>query len=384
MQATPLPNLDQLKLQARELQAAYGSQNDEAHRRVRCHLSDKALLESPSTPLSLSQAQLVIARENGFRSWPRLKHHIASGQMVSEELFDRAVAAVIGGDAGSLSTFIAENPTIVYGRSASSHRATLLHYVAANGVEDHLQKSPQNAPEIARLLLGAGAEVDALAQTYGGGLNQTTLSLLVSSVHPAQSGVQAELVHVLVGAGAAIEGLTDDGYPLLLALQSGYPLAAKALVAEGAKVDTIAVAAGLGRTAELAMLIDGNPEQMHLQEGLAYASRCGQSGTADLLLKAGADINCQWEGGGTAIHDAILWDRSEMVRFLVDSGADLNVKHGQYNATPLDFAAYNGKLDMVRFLLSRGADDLDVALESAVEQGHVEIAGILKQACSRR
>jgi uncharacterized protein len=99
-----------------------------------------------------------------------------------------------------------------------------------------------------------------------------------------------------------------------------------------------------------------------------------------MLLKSGADIDFLWDGGGTAVHDAILWDRSQMVQFLVASGADLDLKHGQFNATPLDFASYNGKVDIVRFLLKQGADDLDVALESAVTQGYAEIADLLMQA----
>jgi hypothetical protein len=380
MQTTPVLNVDQLKLQARELQAGYGSLNGEALRRVRYHFADRPRPNSPAKSLTLSQAQLVIARENGFKSWPRLKHHIEAGKLVSVDVFDRAVATVIDGDAIGLSTLISGNPRIVHGRSASKHGATLLHYVAANGIEDNLQKTPPNAPEIARILIRAGAEIDALAKTYGGGLNQTTLALLVSSVHPAHAGVQAELVHVLAAAGAAIDGLSDDGYPLRLAIQSGYPLAAKALVEEGARVDSIADAAGLGETDQLAILIGENTEPRLLQEGLAFASRCGESGTADMLLKSGADIDFLWDGGGTAVHDAILWDRSQMVQFLVASGADLDMKHGQFNATPLDFASYNGKVDIVRFLLKQGADDLDVALESAVTQGYAEIADLLMQA----
>ena len=48
------------------------------------------------------------------------------------------------------------------------YAATLLHYVGANGVEGYRQQSPPNAVAIARLLLDAGAEVDAFAGMYGG------------------------------------------------------------------------------------------------------------------------------------------------------------------------------------------------------------------------
>ena len=45
-----------------------------------------------------------------------------------------------------------------------------------------------NAVAIATMLLDAGAGVDVLADTYGGGVAQTTLNLLVSSAHPAHAG----------------------------------------------------------------------------------------------------------------------------------------------------------------------------------------------------
>ena len=68
-------------------------------------------------------------------------------------------------------------------------------YEDANGVEGHRQKTPGNAVEIAKALLGAGAEVDALADMYGG--HYATMSMLVSSCHPAKAGVQVALVDTL-------------------------------------------------------------------------------------------------------------------------------------------------------------------------------------------
>lgn len=73
------------------------------------------------------------------------------------------------------------------------HRATLLHYVAANGVEGHRQRTPANAPDVARVLLESGAEPDAVADMYGG--QCTTMVLLVSSSHPAEAGVQVDTLY---------------------------------------------------------------------------------------------------------------------------------------------------------------------------------------------
>ena len=58
---------------------------------------------------------------------------------------------------GLLDDALRRDPDLVRARSSRVccfdppvHRATLLHYVAANGVERHRQKTPSNAVEIAR------------------------------------------------------------------------------------------------------------------------------------------------------------------------------------------------------------------------------------------
>ena len=87
--------------------------------------------------------------------------------------FEIAVDAVVGGDASVLARLLGQRPELVRERSSRAHHASLLHYVGANGVEQDRQKTPRNVVEIARLLLTAGAEVDAEADLYGGGV--TTL-----------------------------------------------------------------------------------------------------------------------------------------------------------------------------------------------------------------
>ena len=124
-------------------------------------------------------------------------------------------------------------------RSRRVHHVTLLHYVAANGVEDFRQKTPKNAVEIARFLLDAGAEPDALADTYGGDTLQTTMNLLVSSAHPAAARLQSAIAEVLLDYGAAVNGVADDESPLMTALRFGYIDPAETLARRGARVDAI-------------------------------------------------------------------------------------------------------------------------------------------------
>jgi hypothetical protein len=70
-------------------------------------------------------------------------------------------------------------------------------------------QSPRNAVQVLRALLRHGADPDAVAGAYGGGL--TPWCALVSSAHPARAGVQGGLVEVLCRGGANPNGLDEDG-----------------------------------------------------------------------------------------------------------------------------------------------------------------------------
>jgi hypothetical protein len=118
-------------------------------------------------------------------------------------LFEAAARCVVGGDADGLRRMLRLHPELVRMRSTREHRATLLHYVSANGVESYRQVSPKNAAEMAGILLDAGAEVDAPAYVYGG--ECTALGLVATSTPPNVAGVQREVIDVLLSRGARID-----------------------------------------------------------------------------------------------------------------------------------------------------------------------------------
>ena len=324
------------------------------------------------------------ASENGFPSWSNMKRHIESRIEISS--FDKAVQAIIGGDATTLRQLLRGEPQLIRARSASAHECTLLHYIAANGVENELQKSPPNAVEIAHILLEAGAEVDATSEMYGGGY--TTMNGLVTSVWPYRAGVQEDLVEVLLDAGAAIDGLEEDGAPVRLALKFGYVEAARKLERRGCRIDRLDVAAGLGRVDLMEEMLTETTGSEALRSAWALACGNGHIEAARLLLEHGVDIDWQLEGGGTALHAAILQGegggapsgRLDVVQFLIETGADQDIRHAKYNATGIDFASHNGRKDIVEYLLNHGATDVVDALKSACEQGWPEIARMLIQA----
>ena len=72
----------------------------------------------------------------------------------------------------------------------------------------------------------------------------------------------------------------------------------------------------------------------------------------------------------------LRWLHLEIVRLLLDRGADIQSRNGQ----PLVNAALKGRLEMVRLLLDRGADihaDNEVALRGARQEGHAAVEALL-------
>ena len=337
MDTRPLParpNLEFYRKAAKDLVKRRRAGDAEARRTIDAFHPRAARLTDQ--PFTLSDAQLVIAREHGFESWPKFSTHIEAVTRARSPVqqFEVAVDAIVDGDLARLESLLRDRPALVRARSTRVHRATLLHYVSANGVEDYRQKSPASAAQIAETLLAAGADVDAVGDMYGG--DATTMDLTVSSVHPAQAGVQVAIVDTLVNHGAALNGLKDDGSPVMTALSFGYPAAAEALVRRGARIPTIMAAAALGRIDLVTDWLAGDGTMK--PEAPLTAVRWPP-------LPAAPKVHVAW-----ALIWAAMHGRTDVVRLLVDRGIALDVKDHQ-GFTPLHWASWNRHLDTMEVLI---------------------------------
>lgn len=84
------PSIDQLKLQVKDLRRGVRDGDSEACTRVREHhpqYSNLSAEEIASAKLRQADGLLVLAREHGFSTWPKLKRHIEEFQGV-ERIFE--------------------------------------------------------------------------------------------------------------------------------------------------------------------------------------------------------------------------------------------------------------------------------------------------------
>ncbi len=275
---------------------------------------------------SPADAHSILAREHQFPDFQTLEQHLERTQngRSPEAQFEAAVEAVVTGHSAALRTFLEADPSLVHARSPRQHRATLLHYVGANGVESWRQRTPPEILEITRLLLARGAEVDALADMYDG---STTLGLVATSIHPVRAGLQIPLMEVLLDHGAAIDLPGTAGRRGCIVhgcLANGRPGAARFLVDRGAALN-LEDAAGVGR--------------------LDWVQTCFQP---DGTLTGGAT----WSQALSGLQWACAYGHPQVVEFLVHRGVPLDAMHrGQ---TALHWTAYGGHADLVRWALSRG------------------------------
>lgn len=203
--------------------------------------------------------------------------------------------------------------------------------------------------DLTRALLAAGATADA-PNRYG-----------VTPLLQASRTGDASVMAALLKAGASVTRPHPDGEtPLMSAARTGNPDAVRLLIEAGA--DANAVDSYQGETA------------------LMWAAAEGHAAVVELLLKAGADSNRAARvttvqdrknsdhptGGFTALMFAARNGHEAVVRALVAGGADPKATNGD-GATATVMAIVNDRFDLAKTLLDLGADPNDGSLYFAVD-----------------
>ena len=100
---------------------------------------------------------------------------------------------------------------------------------------------------------------------------------------------------------------------------------------------------------------DVNAPQIDGTTALHWAVRLDDLETAELLIRAGANVSATNRAGATPMQLAALNGNAAMVDKLIKAGADSNVPLTQYGDTALMMASRTGKTDAINVLLDGGA-----------------------------
>ena len=390
----PKPNLEHHRKLAKALLHGHAEKSQNAARRLinyHPHFTSKTETEALAQPIKLADAQLVIAREARFDSWAKLKHYIetlnAKPQHDQDAQFEAAADHIVNGRLEQLRALLTEQPALITARSPREHHATLLHYVAANGVEDHRQKTPPNAVDIANLLIGLGADIHARAGFYGAASGSTPLVALVTSGHPKQAGLMEPLIRAFAAANQPLDDPQEPGAPLLNAFMFRMIDAAITLADSGTPVIHAYHAAGLGMTDLMQQLITpGTPPtaepgpfngyfskqqggEQAAQLALVFACMAGQTTAAAKLIALGIDINSAPYKGWSALHEACVAGHLQTVKMLIEHSAAADRRDEQWLSTPAEWADVGGHKHIADYLIKHATvHPADLVLYSSIEQ----------------
>lgn len=295
----PRPDLDQLRRIAKDRLRAARSGDAEALDWIR----------SSGAGLSLSAAQLRLARDHGFSSWPALHLEITRRRVLDLR------------DPEALAAFVDDHPGLVAAdlRNWADHPvgASPLGYLAMARFDTATGRwrDIEDTGAAASVLISAGAPVD-------GDADERETPLIT-----AASYGDAEIAAVLIGAGADLDAVARDdaggvpgGSALLHAAVFGMTDVLDLLVVAGARVRSFEEAAAAGDLGGWA--IDDTDRQTRIR-GLVMAADHQRLDVMDRLAAAGTPI-----------------DEADEV----------------FDRHPLRLAAANGRPASVRKLLALGAD----------------------------
>lgn len=380
------------------------------------HLRDEAKRRRKSGEFStLALAQLAIAREYGFRSWPRLKFHIEAVTLDAAQRATALIVAVMSADLRRARALLDADPAL-----ARHDLACACATGEADEVSRRLAMRPQAANEptgpngwepilyacFSRLLRGD--------QQRAEGIREVVRRLLDARADPNAAFVKGDWLQVALYGAAGIAG---DPELTMLLLQAGAdandereglhgnevlyhacefedPTCARLVIEAGARQDVIDY--NLGRalnfpnTAMVEMFCThgARPRADHLHQAVW---RRRPVPTVAALLDAGAPIDAPDEHGLTPLQIALLWGEDEVAQLLRERGATdvaapevpqalhdemlmLAVQGGhletmlmlldggaridgdpESDEVPLGHACWRGRVTMVRELVERGA-----------------------------
>ena len=214
----------------------------------------------------------------------------------------------------------------------------------------------------------------------------------ITPFHAALDAEHYSLAAILLKAAQGIDGKDERGWrPLHWAIVADDWNLVHELLAEGADItagrkqnawDVAKIMESEAKLIEALISEKGTEIYIKGTPLLIWAIEKRHMDIVKFLVEKGADINVQDREGYTALIWAARYGHMDKVRYLVEREANVNVRNN-FGYTALLWAAINGEMDKVKFLVEHGADinihnsEDNTALMRAVRRGNMDIISYL-------
>lgn len=184
--------------------------------------------------------------------------------------------------------------------------------------------------------------------------------------HVATKAGALESVNWLIQHGADLSVRDRKGdTPLHYAVRFGQYKIADLLLKNGADVDAVSWSTPLINAVQkndmnmVQLLLDAGADTELVANGstaLLESIAAGNEQMYKLLIDNGADVNGpQSQVKASPLHWAITHNDGDFIKYLVESGADINLRDAG-GTTPLNASIYNSNMDYMKTLIELGAD----------------------------
>lgn len=190
-----------------------------------------------------------------------------------------------------------------------------------------------------------------LVTTFTKGDAAKSKSLLVCKASPAAKHLDGRpLIQVAVESGKRelVELLVSSGVGKKTTAKGGGSLLKVAVNQSEPKLDIASCLKDSGFTMSPA-------ELKEVEDKMCADARDGKTAKLQVAILLGANVNIL-VGDTTPVAAAVGGEELDTVKMLVDAKADINVRVGMYSVTPLYMAAARKKVEIAKFLISKGAN----------------------------
>lgn len=321
--------------------------------------------EIPDLPVALHDAQLVVAREYGFASWPRWKQFVETRRLDRAERAAEVIRAACSNDVRKARVVLEAEPELasfdLYTACACGENGAVERFLTHDRRMARAKGGPLNWEPILYACFSRFLRADRARRD---GIVQAVRLLLNSGADPQshywmQSDQERWLQSTLYGAA----GIANDAELTAMLLDAGARIDAE-------DKESLYHCSEFPDPTCLRMLLErGNPPASQVTYCLGRATDFEYPEHVALFLKAGADPNyrIQWAGFRTQLHKAVYLGRSvQTIKLLIDAGGDVNAVDG-HGISILRSAVRNGNEEVVALLRSHGARDEKISEADAAQ-----------------